>query len=118
MIANLAASSPIAVLATPQRSRWMLVALHVPMTAYLTLVCLTGLGVYDTDPQRVFDACVALALGAAQLVLSLRVASGRVGGERFALWALIVALAITPPLHGTDLRWLAACWFPAAAGGS
>jgi two-component system sensor histidine kinase DesK len=87
------------------------------MIGYLTLVCWTGLGVYPSDPHRALDVPCALALGCAQLSLSLRVASGRAGAERFALWALVVVLAVIPPLAGADLRWLVACWFPAAAGG-
>jgi len=117
VIAALAASSPIAVLATPRRARWALLVVHLPMIVYLTSVCWTGLGVYPADPHRGLDVPVALALGASQLMLSLRVASGRAGAERFALWALVVALAVTPVVYGADLRWLVACWFPAAAGG-
>ena len=45
MIAALAASTPIASLATPRRARWALVAVHLPMIGYLTSVCWTGLGV-------------------------------------------------------------------------
>jgi two-component system, NarL family, sensor histidine kinase DesK len=117
VIAALAASTPIASLATPRRARWALVAVHLPMIGYLTSVCWTGLGVYPADPHRAFDVVFALALGAAQLTLSLRVASGRCGPERFALWVLVVALAVVPAVHHADLRWLVACWFPVAAGG-
>ena len=117
MIAALAASSPIAVLATPRRARWALVVVHLPMVVYFTAVCWTGLGVYPPDPHRALDVPIALVIGAAQIGLSLRVAAGRAGPERFALWALVLALAITPAVHHTDLRWLVVCWFPAAAGG-
>jgi two-component system, NarL family, sensor histidine kinase DesK len=117
VIAALAASSPTAVLATPRRARWALGVVHLPMIGYLTTVCWTGLGVYPVDPHRALDVPFALALGVAQLGLSLRMASGRAGAERFALWAVIVALAVTPAVHHADLRWLVACWFPAAAGG-
>jgi len=117
MITSLAASSPVAVLATPHRARWALVVVHLPMIGYLTLVCWTGLGVYGPDAHRAQDVTCALAIGAAQLALSLRTASGRAGTERFALWALIVALALTPSFHHADIRWLVAAWFPAAAGG-
>jgi len=117
VIATLVASSPIATLATPRRARRALVLVHLPMIGYLTAVCWTGLGVYPADPHRTLDVAFALAVGATQLGLSLRVASGRAGAERFALWALVLALAVTPAVHHTDLRWLPACWFPAAAGG-
>lgn len=117
MIAALAAGSPIAALATPRRARWALVIVHLPMIGYLAAVCWTGLGVYSPDPHVALDVPFALALGGTELALSLRVASGRAGAERFALWALVLALAIIPPLHHADLRWLIACWFPAAAGG-
>lgn len=117
MIATLAAGSPVAMLATPRRARWALVVVHLPMIGYLTLVCWTGLGVYSTDTHRAVDVPCALALGCLQLILSLRIASGRAGTERFALWGLVVLLAVVPPLAGADLRWLVACWFPAAAGG-
>ena len=116
MITELAASSPITVLATPRRARWALVVVHLPMIGYLTSVCWTGLGVYDVDPHRALDVPCALAIGAAQLTLGLRMASGRAGLERFALWALIVALAVLPAVDHADLRWLVVTWFPAAAG--
>jgi two-component system sensor histidine kinase DesK len=117
VIATLVASSPVAALATPRRARRALVLVHLPMIGYLTTVCWTGLGVYPADPHRALDVPFALAVGATQLGLSLRIASGRAGAERFALWALVLALAVTPAVHHTDLRWLPACWFPAAAGG-
>jgi two-component system, NarL family, sensor histidine kinase DesK len=117
VIAALAASGPVATLATPRRARWALVVVHLPMIGYLTSVCWTGLGVYSADPHRAVDVPVALALGLTQLTLSLRTASGRAGPERFALWALVLALAVTPAVQHPDLRWLVAVWFPAAAGG-
>jgi two-component system sensor histidine kinase DesK len=117
VIAALAAGSPVAALATPRRARWALVVVHLPMIGYLTSVCWTGLGVYPADPHRALDVPFALSLGATQLALSLRTASGRSGPERFALWALVLVLAVTPAVHHGDLRWMVAAWFPAAAGG-
>lgn len=117
MIASLLASSPIASLATPRRARRALVVLHLPMIGYLVSVCWTGLGVYPADPHRAWDVPFALALGGAQLWLSLRTAGGQRGRERYGLWAAVVALAVVPVLYHTDLRWLVAVWFPAAAGG-
>jgi two-component system sensor histidine kinase DesK len=117
VIAALTASSPVAALATPRRARWALVLVHLPMIGYLTTVCWTGLGVYPVDAHRAMDVPVALALGLTQLVLSLRTATGRSGPERFVLWAVVCALAVTPAVHHADIRWLVAGWFPAAAGG-
>ncbi len=117
MIAALTASSPVAALATPHRARWALVVVHLPMIGYLTGVCWTGLGVYSADPHRALDVTFALAVGAVQLALSLRIARGRAGRERYALWALVVALAIVPAAHHVDRRWLVAVWFAAASGG-
>jgi two-component system sensor histidine kinase DesK len=117
VIAAVAASSPVAVLATPRRARRALVVVHLPMIIYLTAVCWTGLGVYPTDPHAAVDVPCAIALGVVQLVLSLRVATRAAGRERFALWALVVALALIPVMNHADLRWAVVAWFPAAAGG-
>jgi two-component system sensor histidine kinase DesK len=116
VIATLAAGNPIAALATPRRARWALVVAHLPMIGYLVLACAWGLGVYPADPHRALDVPLAVTLGAAQLVLSLRTATGRSGRERFALWALVVTLSTVPILQGADLRWMVAVWFAAAAG--
>jgi two-component system sensor histidine kinase DesK len=75
------------------------------------------LGVYPADPHRAWDVSFALAIGGTQLWLSLRTASGQRGPERYALWAVVLALALVPVLYHADLRWLVAVWFPAAAGG-
>ena len=102
MIAALAASSPFAVLATPQRARWALVLVHLPMIAYLTAVCWTGLGVYSDDPHRALDVVCALAVGVTQLALSLRIAEHRAGRGRFVLWAVVVTLAVSNAACGSS----------------
>src|SRR4051794_35447792 len=117
MIAAVAASSPVAVLATPRRARRALVVVHPPMIIYLTSVCWTGLGVYPADPHAALDVSCAIALGVTQLVLGLRIASRQAGTERFAMWALVVVLAIIPAVNHADVRWGVVAWFPAAAGG-
>jgi len=105
-------ASPILTLATVRRSRRVLVLLHLPMAGFLVLVCLTGLGVDPADPHGVLDAFIAAAIGAVQLILSMRTADARSGT---ALYAAIVVLAAVPALW-VDLRWQAVAWFVSASG--
>lgn len=115
MTAPVSLASPILTLATVRRSRRVLVLLHLPMAGFLVLVCLTGLGVDPADPHGVLDAFIAAAIGAVQLILSMRTADARSGTERFALYAAIVVLAAVPVLW-VDARWQAVAWFVSASG--
>lgn len=117
MIAAFGSVSALAVLATPQRAMWVLVLLHVPMIGFLVGVCATGLGVFPEDPHAAADVAFASALGAVQLVLSLRVALRR-GGARtnVLLYLAALALAVTPEFWDGAGHWMTASWFAAASG--
>ena len=108
-------ASPLTTLATPRRALRALVLLHLPMVAFVALVCATGLGAFPHDRYAALDTAVALAVGAVQLTLSVKVALGRDGPERYALYGVILLL-VTLPMLWTDLRWMVAVWFVSAAG--
>ena len=119
VIAALAASSPVAVLATPRRARWALVVVHLPMIGLPDRPS-AGPVWASTPPTRTARSTshAPSRVGVTQLVLSLRVAEppGRTRALR-ALGAGGRRSPSCPPCNHADLRWLVVAWFPAAAGG-
>lgn len=101
-------------LTTVRRSRTVLVAIHIPMVAFLIAIAATGLGL--TPPGRPGIAVPAgLALGALQLRHSLAFARRERPRHAFWSYAAVVALSAAPILE-IGPNWWTSLWFVGATG--
>jgi two-component system, NarL family, sensor histidine kinase DesK len=109
------AVSPVdQVLTTVRRSRMLLIALHVPMIAFLTALGATGLGFMPTgDP--VFALPAGLLIGTLQIRHSLAFVAGRRPRYSVQSFSAIVLLAVVPTLE-VSLAWYPSLWFVGASG--
>jgi two-component system, NarL family, sensor histidine kinase DesK len=109
------AVSPVdQVLTTVRRSRMLLIALHVPMIAFLTTLGATGLGFMPTgDPAFALPA--GLLIGTLQIRHSLAFVAGRRPRYSVQSFSAIVLLAVVPALE-VSLAWYPSLWFVGASG--
>jgi two-component system, NarL family, sensor histidine kinase DesK len=109
------AVSPVdQVLITVRRSRVLLVALHVPMIAFLIALGATGLGFVDgTSPA--FAVPAGLLIGALQIRHSLAFADGRRPRHAAQSFGVILLLAAVPLLE-LGVAWYPSLWFVGATG--
>jgi two-component system sensor histidine kinase DesK len=114
MMTAVAVSPVDQVLITVRRSRVLLIALHVPMIAFLISVGATGLGFVDAS-YPAFAVPAGLVIGALQIRHSLAFADGR--RPRYAALSLgaILLLAAVPILE-LSVAWYPSLWFVGATG--
>jgi two-component system sensor histidine kinase DesK len=112
MMTAVAVSPVDQVLITVRRSRVLLIALHVPMIAFLTSMGATGLG-FVAGAYPAFALPAGLAIGALQIRHSLAFADGRRPRYAAHSFSAIVLLAAVPTLE-MSLAWYPSLWFVGA----
>jgi two-component system, NarL family, sensor histidine kinase DesK len=101
-------------LLTVRRSRMLLIALHVPMIAFLTSIGATGFG-FMPAAYPAFALPVGLLIGALQIRHSLAFAAGRRPRYGVQSFSAIVLLAAVPALE-LSVAWYPSLWFVGASG--
>jgi hypothetical protein len=111
MTAAVALSPVDQALTTVRRSRMLLIALHVPMIAFLICLGATGLGFTPTAAYPAFAVPAGLLIGTLQIRHSLAFVAGRRPRYAIQTFSAIVLLAVVPTLE------LGVAWSPSTCRG-
>jgi two-component system, NarL family, sensor histidine kinase DesK len=114
MISAVAVSPVDQLLITVRRSRVLLIALHVPMIAFLIALGATGLGFVGLA-YPAFALPAGLLIGALQIRHSLAFADGRRPRHAAQSFGAILLLAAVPLLE-LSVAWYPSLWFVGATG--